>query len=107
MLPDTPPTAPVPIAQSYQSGAGTGTITFDQPLDQTVTLDPADWFRGIGSFRRPVTALSYSSATVVAITGMSSNEAVALANGWAYTPGAAPIKGTNGLNVAGFTAFLG
>lgn len=91
------------MSATYNSGAGTGTVTFDKPLDQTVVLDPADWFRGLGGFRRPVLTMSYASPTVVSIDSMGSNEAVALVNGWAYTPGTAPIKGTNGVEVDAFT----
>ena len=107
LLPDAPPTPPVPTAQTYSSGPGTGTITFSAPLDTSITLDPADWFRGLGSFRRPVVTMSYSSATVIAINSMGSNAGIDTPNGWKYVPGSNPIKGANGATVAAFEGFTG
>lgn len=101
-MPEAPP---VPIDSSYNSGAGTGSITFDSPLDTSVPLDPADWLRGLTGSRRPVTALSYASSTVISITGMGSSEFTPLTLGWQYTPGTNPLLGANGLPVAGFTGF--
>lgn len=93
------------MSSTWNTVAGQGSITFNGPLDQTVPLDPDDWIRGLGSTRRQVTALNYASATVIQITATASAAAVALATGWQYTPGATPIKGTNGAEVAGFTGF--
>lgn len=103
-LPEQPP---VPISSTYNSGAGTGSITFDQPLDTGVTLDPADFLRGLTGSRRPVSSVAYGSSTVINITGMGSAVFTPLALGWQYTPGSAPLMGANGLAVAGFTGFTG
>ncbi|MCH8478816.1 MAG: hypothetical protein LAT56_12860 [Wenzhouxiangella sp.] len=79
-----------------------GTITFDQPLDQTVTIDPDDFARGLGGFTRFPTGASYLSSTVIQLTGATANVAAALATGWYYTGTAPRLTGTNGLPVADF-----
>lgn len=78
---------------------------FSGPLDTSITLDPADWLRGLTGSRRAVTSLAYSGANTVQITGMAGATFTPLTLGWQYTPGSAPIKGANGLTIAGFTGF--
>lgn len=98
----------MPIAQTFDSGAGTGTITFDQPLDQAVVLDPADWSRGINQFaHRDVVTLEYGAADRIDITSMSGSQSGGFPVGWRYVVGAAQIRGTNGIPVAAFSGFTG
>jgi len=99
LLPETPP---VPVSATFNSGAGTGTVTFDKALDQTVVLDEDDWLRGLGIARREVGGISYQSPTVIAFTGVVGNIFIGLIVGWKYTPGVAPIKGINGVEVVAF-----
>lgn len=101
-MPDAPP---VPIAQTYDSGAGTGSVTFDKPLDTGVVLNPGDWKRGTGSGYRPVTALSYASPTQISIDGLDPIVFGGIPAGWKYTKGAAPLVGVNGVEVDSFVGF--
>lgn len=102
-----PDTNPVPIASTYSGLGGTGTITFDRPLDTGITLDPSDWLRGTGGQTRHITSLHYSSSTVITFDTMGVAAAPALANGYKYTPGANPIAGVDGAQVHAFEGFTG
>jgi hypothetical protein len=103
-LPDAPP---IPIAQSFSNPASTGSITFDQPLDQTVPLDPADWQHLTSSQHRLVTSIAYSDDYTVSISAMSTATTPGGATGWQYSIGDNPIRGLTGVEVAAFTGFTG
>jgi len=102
-----PPSPPSPEAATYSPVTGTGSISFDKPLDKSVPLNPSDWLRGTGAGRRSITSLSYGGASSVVFTGMSAATMEALAAGYWYTVGDNPLRGANGQQVAAFEAFTG
>lgn len=100
-----PETAPVPVSSTWDAGLLTGSITFDQPLDQSVALVGGDFARGFGATRREAAALNYSGTSTIEFTALTAAAFVALVVGWAYFPNVNRIKGLSGLEVVGFTGF--
>lgn len=84
----------------------TGSITFDQPLDQSVPLTGADFARGFGATRREAATLNYSGPSTIEFTSMTASAFVMLVFGWAYFPNVNRIRGLSGLEVAGYTGFM-
>lgn len=104
-MPDAPPAPPVPLSSTYSALPGGGNVTFSAPLDQSVPLDPEDWAHGNGTASRVGVTVSYSGPATILISALTSNQPPPRPTGWAYTPGANPLRGANGVEVAAFEGF--
>lgn len=104
-MPDALP--PVPVSQTHDGGTNSGTITFSEPLDQSVVLDPADFFRGRLNQTRAAVSVVYDSPTTLAITYAALGTEPIVPNGWGYTGSPGGLVGENGLPVADFDGFTG
>jgi hypothetical protein len=90
------------VSSTHNGTSRTGTITFSEPLDQSVPLVLGDFFRGRQGLTRAVTSVAYQSDTTVALTYATSGAEPIVPNGWGYVGSPTGLVGANGLPVANF-----
>ena len=83
----SPSDPPVPISSTWSAGSGSGSITFDRPLDQTQVPDLATVFRGqAGLASRQATFLNFATPDTIGVVVEAFGSGPILPTGWAYAP---------------------